>query len=146
MTMKAKYLLAGCALWLAACATAPGSIEQRIRGLEQQQARAAAAGDRATLEKIFAPGFRMINPAGAVASRAELLALLGGGNLPYRAATYETDRVMVYGDRAAVATGTENVEYAADGRKQQRRVTQVWQNEGGTWQLVLRQATLVTPQ
>jgi len=134
------------ALLLAACATTtPPDIEQHIRELEQAQARAAVAGDRAALEKIFAPEFRMINPAGAVASRADLLGLLGGGKPPYRAATYVTDKVMVYGDRAAVATGTESVEYAATGEHQQRRVTQVWQHNGAGWQLVLRQATLVTP-
>lgn len=132
-------------LLLVGCAASPRSVERLIRELEQQQAHAAAAGDRATLERIFAPDFRMINPAGAVASREELLGLLGGGNPPYRAASYDTDRVMVYGNRAAVATGTENVEYAADGRRQQRRVTQVWQKQRGSWQLVLRQATLVTP-
>jgi Domain of unknown function (DUF4440) len=132
-------------LLLGACAASPQVIEQHIRELEQAQARAAVAGDRAALEKIFAPDFRMINPAGAMTSRAELLGLLGGGKPPYRAATYVTDEVIVYGERAAVATGTESVEYAADGRPQQRRVTQVWQNNGGTWQLELRQATLVNP-
>jgi len=134
------------ALLLAACATPPRVIEQHVRELEQAQARAAAAGDRTVLEKIFAPDFRMINPAGAVASRDELLSLLGGGKPPYRAASYVTDKVMVYGDRVAVATGTESVEYASDGRHQQRRVTQVWQRNGNDWQLVLRQATLINPQ
>jgi len=144
--MKTAALLV-VALLLSACAPTPSSqnIEQQIRELEQAQARAAVAGDRAALEKIFAPEFRMINPAGAMASRDELLGLLGGGAPPYRAATYETDTVVVLGDAAAMATGTESVEYAADGRKQQRRVTQVWRRNGAEWQLLLRQATLVNP-
>jgi uncharacterized membrane protein YGL010W len=95
--------------------------------------------------KIFAPDFRMINPAGAMTSRNELLGLLASGKPPYRKATYVTDKVMVNGDRVVVATGTESVEYAADGHPQQRRVTQVWQKNGATWQLVLRQATLINP-
>jgi hypothetical protein len=133
------------ALLLAGCMASPRPIEQQVRTLEQAQAHAAVAGDRATLEKIFAADFRLINPAGAVASRDELLTLLSGGKSPYRAATYITDKVLVYGDRAAVATGTESVEYAASGEHQQRRVTQVWQHNAAGWQLVLRQATLVTP-
>jgi hypothetical protein len=132
-------------LLLCACAGTPATVEQHIRDLEQAQARAAVAGDRAALEKIFASDFRMINPAGAMASRDELLGLLASGKPPYRKATYVTDKVIVYGDRAAVATGTESVEYAADGRPQQRRVTQVWQKNGAAWQLVLRQATLINP-
>jgi len=139
--MKSALVLM--ALMVCACVTSPGNVEQHIRDLEQAQARAAVAGDRAALEKIFAPDFRMINPAGAMASRAELLGLLASGKPPYRKATYVTDKVIVYGDRAVVATGTESVEYAADGRPQQRRVTQVWQKNGVEWQLVLRQATLV---
>jgi uncharacterized protein (TIGR02246 family) len=128
-----------------ACATSPQLVEQQIRELEQAQARAAVAGDSAALERIFAPDFRMINPAGAMASRAELLGMLGGGKSPYRKATYVTDSVTVYGNKAVVTTGTESVEYAADGRPQQRRVTQVWQKNGNEWQLELRQATLVSP-
>jgi ketosteroid isomerase-like protein len=132
-------------LLLGACGDSPQAIEQQIRDLEQAQARAAVAGDKAELENIFAPDFRMINPAGAMASRDELLALLGGGNPPYRKATYETDSVVVLGSGAAMTTGTESVEYAADGRPQQRRVTQVWKKNGAGWQLLLRQATLVDP-
>jgi hypothetical protein len=129
------------ALLLGACATT--GIEQQILEIEQAQARAAVAGDRATLEKIFAPGFRLINPSGAIASRDELLTLLGSGTPPYSAASYVTDTVLVQGRGAVVATGTESVVYAATGERQQRRITQVWQRGSAGWQLVLRQATLV---
>lgn len=130
---------------LTACGQSPDLIDKQIRMLEQAQAQAAVAGDMAALEGIFAPDFRMINPAGAMATRDELLALLGGGNPPYRKATYETDSVVVLASNAVMATGTESVEYAADDRAQQRRVTQVWRKYGDRWQLLLRQATLVQP-
>lgn len=129
---------------LAACAAAPQRQEQAIRALEQRQAQVAVAGDRAALEKIFAPGFRLVNPSGAVASREELLTMLGSGSPPYRAATYTTDSVLPYGE-VVVTTGTENVEYASNGQKQQRRITQVWERAGSGWQLRLRHATLVAP-
>jgi uncharacterized protein (TIGR02246 family) len=142
--MKHVALLA-VALMLAACGQQSGNVEQQIRDLEQAQAHAAVAGDKAALEQIFAPDFRMINPAGATASRDELLGLLASGNPPYRKAVYETDSVVVLGPDAAMTTGTESVEYAADGRPQQRRVTQVWKKNAAGWQLLLRQATLVNP-
>jgi hypothetical protein len=141
--MRLAVAVAG--LLFGACTASPQTIEQQIRELEQVQARAAVAGDRAALEKIFAADFQLINPSGAVASRDELLALLGGGKPPYRAASYVTDRVLVFGASAVVATGTESVEFAATGEPQQRRITQVWQRVGDGWQLVLRQATLVAP-
>jgi hypothetical protein len=120
------------------------NTEADIRALEQRQAQMAMAGNRAALEQIFAPDFRLINPSGAIASRAELLALLGSGTPPYRKAVYTTDTVRVHDD-VVVTTGTEDVEFAADGRPQRRRVTHVWERRGGGWQLVLRQATLVAP-
>jgi hypothetical protein len=87
----------------------------------------------------------MISPAGAIASREELMGLLGGGTPPYRKAVYETNSVVVNDRRTVVTIGTESVEYAADGRPQQRRVTQVWTKHAAGWQLELRQATLVEP-
>lgn len=142
--IRRKVLSLAGALLLAACAGAPTNPEQQIRQLEQQQGKAAVAGDRAALEKIFAPDFRLINPTGAVTSRAELLALLASGTPPYRAASYATETVRPYGE-VVVTTGTEDVEFTSTGQKQQRRVTQVWQRAGEGWQLVLRHATLVAP-
>jgi hypothetical protein len=131
-------------LLLAACAPAT-DVDAQIRDLEQRQAAAALAGDRAALLTIFAPRFRMISPVGGVATRDELLDILASGNPPYRAATYDTETLDAYGD-VVVTTGTEAVEYgpgAQEGQKQLRRVTQVWQRNGDSWWLVLRQATLV---
>lgn len=142
--MKSAVLLCA-ALLLVACGESAQVIEQQVRDMEQAQVQAAVAGDNAALQAIFAPDFRMINPAGAMTSREELLGLLASGNPPYRKAVYETDMVVVLGKDAAMATGTESVEYAVDGRPQQRRVTQVWKKNPGGWQLLLRQATLVSP-
>jgi hypothetical protein len=139
-------LLAACAPDATPEPPAPthAEIEAQVRDLEQRQAAAALAGDRTVLLTIFAPHFRMISPVGAVATRDELLGILTGGNPPYRAATYPTETLDIYSD-VVVTTGTEAVEYgpgAQQGQKQLRRVTQVWHRDGGSWWLVLRQATL----
>jgi hypothetical protein len=121
-----------------------------IRELEQQQARLALAGDRAGLEKLFATEFRVINPAGAVATKAELLDILAGsGPSPYRSATYATHDVTVRGE-TAWSTGIETVVFARDalgsraGQVVQRRITHVWEKQGGQWRLVLRHATNIS--
>jgi uncharacterized protein (TIGR02246 family) len=139
-------ILAGC---LAACAAVPrgDSTEQQIRALEQQQAQAAIARDRAQLEQIFAPDFQIVNPSGVVASKEELLALLLGGTSPYRSAVYQTDKVRVHGD-VVVTTGLETVVPNTGpqaGQSVRRRITQVWRREGGQWRIELRHATIVTP-
>ncbi len=131
---------------LTACAAVPSTnVEQQIRALEQEQARAAIAGERATLERLFAPEFRVINPAGAVASKAELLQLLAGGASPYRSANYETQTVDVFSD-VVVSVGLESVvpnQGAQAGQTVRRRITHVWRREGSAWVLALRHATNV---
>ncbi|HWL64015.1 MAG TPA: nuclear transport factor 2 family protein [Steroidobacteraceae bacterium] len=135
-------------------AAAPVADATTLRDIEQQQARAAIAGDRAALERFFAPTFMLVNPSGVRVTRAELLAVLtGGGAPPYTSATYETEEVTVRGD-VAYTVGLETVVFGANvqglqgaqpGQKVQRRVTHVWERQGGQWRLVLRHASNVAP-
>lgn len=147
INMKARLAcLLMVVMGVAGCNAASPPGETEVRALEQGQVRAALAGDRGALEEIFAPDFRLINPAGAVATREELLAMLAGGAPPYRAATYETETVRSF-PQVVVTTGTETVEFgsgAQAGQRQSRRIMQVWERKGSAWQLVLRQATLVS--
>lgn len=144
--------VAGAALMvlLAACGGRappdPAATEGEIRALEQQQAGIALSGDRDQLRALFAPDFRMVNPAGGVADREQLLDLLAGSAPPYRAATYTTDWVRVASE-VVITSGTERVEYGGEraGESQERRITQIWQRAGDSWQLGFRHATLVTP-
>jgi uncharacterized protein (TIGR02246 family) len=135
-----------CAVMLAVCsATARAGVEEDIRALEQQQVQFALAGDRKALEKLFAPDFRIINPAGAVANKEELLALLTASSAPYKSATYVTETVRRYRD-VVVSTGLESVvpaQGAQAGQNVRRRITHVWEKRRGRWQLVLRHATVV---
>jgi uncharacterized protein (TIGR02246 family) len=139
--------LMGVVLSLGGCAATSLTVTEDIKALEQQQVQAAVSGNRAALERIFAPDFRLINPSGAVASREELLAMLAGGPAPYRSASYVTESVLRYAD-VVVTTGTETVvpaQVAANGQSQRRRITHVWERQGDGWRLRLRHATLVAP-
>lgn len=144
MSIRVGSLLIA-ALLLPACAAV--SSESRIRDLEQQQVHAAIAGDRATLDHLFAPDFRIVNPSGAVANKEELLKLLAGGTSPYKSAVYETQSVRVFRD-SVVTTGLETVvpaQGAQAGQTVQRRITHVWTRDGKDWRLLLRHATIVAP-
>lgn len=130
---------------------AAGPTEQVIRDLEQQQAKAAIGRDRAALERMFAPEFKVINPNGVVGSRETLLGLLlGDGPAPYRSAAYTTDEVRDYGD-TVVSIGMDTVvpnQGSQAGQTVLRRVTQVWRRQKldgkPTWRLVLRHANIIT--
>jgi uncharacterized protein (TIGR02246 family) len=121
------------------------AAEAQVRELEQKQCRAAVAGDLATLQHIFADDYQMVNPAGQITTRAQLLALLTGGTHPYRSATYTTDVVRNLGN-VIVTIGREDVvpnQGRQAGQLVHRRVTQVWVRQRGTWQLSVRQAMVV---
>jgi uncharacterized protein (TIGR02246 family) len=126
-------------------AHAASPVEEKIRDLEQQQCRAAVTGDLPTLQRIFADDYEMVNPAGQLTSRAQLLALLGGATHPYKSATYTTDVVRELG-KVVVTIGREDVvpnQGAQAGQLVHRRVTQVWVRDHGTWRLSVRQAMVV---
>jgi uncharacterized protein (TIGR02246 family) len=144
-------LIAACAVLLTATATAqaatPSRGETEVRTLEQAQARAAVAGDTAMLQRIFADDYQMVNPAGQITTRAQLLALLSGATHPYRSATYTTDVVRDLG-KVIVTIGREDVvpnQGPQAGQVVHRRVTQVWVREQGTWRLSIRHAMVVPP-
>ncbi|RYG68087.1 nuclear transport factor 2 family protein, partial [bacterium] len=118
----------------------PASVEA-VKALEQRQARVAVSGDKAELERLFAPDFALVNPSGALTSRQELLALLTGGT-PYRSATFANERVLDYGE-TIVTVGLETVVPNTGpqaGKDVRRRITHVWHREGGRWLLELRHA------
>jgi uncharacterized protein (TIGR02246 family) len=136
-------LIVGLTITAVSAAGADGEAE--VRALEQQQAQAAVAGDAATLKRIFTDDYRMVNPAGQITTREQLLALLTGATHPYRSATYTTDVVRKLGN-VIVTIGREDVvpnQGPQAGQVVHRRVTQVWVRAKGTWRLSIRQAMVV---
>lgn len=129
-------------------AAAPEAItaaETEVRALEQAQCRAALAGDIAVLQRIFADDYEMVNPAGQLATREQLLALLTGATHPYRSAVYTTDRVRNLGE-VIVTIGREDVvpnQGPQAGQLVHRRVTQVWVRDHGSWRLSVRHAMVM---
>lgn len=129
-----------------ACSAA-SPTETIIRQLEQDQAKAAITRDRAALEKMFSPDFRVISPAGAMNTKEELITILTNNAAPpYASASYQTDIVRDYGD-IVVSIGMDTVvpnTGAQAGKTLKRRVTQVWKRDNGVWQVTLRHANIVT--
>jgi uncharacterized protein (TIGR02246 family) len=140
-------ILAVALLGLAQASTAASPTETTIRELEQAQAKAAIGRDRAALDKMFAPDFRVISPSGAINTKEELLTILTNSTTPpYQSAAYQTDIVRDYGD-VVVSIGMDTVvpnTGAQAGKTVLRRVTQVWKRDNGTWRLTLRHANIVT--
>lgn len=144
-TGLSRVLGAAMAWIMVAVPVLAASTEDTIRQLEQQQTQAALTGDAATLTKIFASDFRIINPAGTISTGEELLQILAGPTHPYSSAKYTTELVRELGD-VVVTVGMEEVvpsQGAQAGQSVHRRVTQVWKREHGHWVLTLRHAMVV---
>ena len=140
-------MMAACALLLSAgaCAATPSAGEIQVRALEQSQDKAAVAGDMLTLQRLFADDYQMVNPAGQITTREQLLALLTGATHPYRSAVYTTDLVRDLGS-VIVTIGREDVVPNQGAQAEQvvhRRVTQVWVRRHGTWRLSIRHAMVM---
>jgi hypothetical protein len=141
-------MMAACALLLTATASAatPSAGEIQVRALEQLQDKAAVAGDMPTLQRILADDYQLVNPAGEIKTRQQLLDMLSAATHPYRSAVYTTDLVRDLGN-VIVTVGREDVvpnqSPGAGQVVQHRHVTQVWVRRRGTWRLSLRHATVV---
>lgn len=141
-----SWVLGAALLWMiTAGPVLAASTEDTIRQLEQQQAQAAVSGDAATLFKLFASDFRIINPTGAIGTGQDLLKILAGPTRPYASAKYTTELVKDLGS-VVVTVGMEEVvptQGPQAGQTVQRRVTQVWKRDHGQWQLTLRHAMVI---
>jgi ketosteroid isomerase-like protein len=87
----------------------------------------------------------MINPQGALVSRADLMRILGGATAPYLSATYETQMVRDLGG-VVFTSGIENVVFndkSSPHMTQHRRITQIWKRVGSGWQLTFRHSSLI---
>ena len=109
--------------------------------------KAIVAGDRDGFVGAFADDVLVNSPFNNVADKAMATQRFKGGIIEYTA----MDRVIDYdGLRKSgevVAMGEEIIKPRGNalhaGKTIRRRFTDVWRNDGGTWKLVLRQATII---
>ena len=98
-----------------AISTSP--LEREIIELEQERLKAFARDDKATFDRLVTDDLTMTHSSGAVANKAEVMAVMRPSTpeRPLPALSTEAVQVRVYGD-AAVMTG-RLVETARDGRR-----------------------------
>ena len=92
-------------------------VQQEIINLEHERLKAFARDDKATFERLVTDDITMTHSSGAVADKAELMAVMRPSTpeRPLPTLSLEDVHVRVYGD-AAVMTG-RLVETARDGRR-----------------------------
>jgi ketosteroid isomerase-like protein len=118
------------------------SAEQAVRQAEEQRCEALTHGDIATVERIMSDDSTYIHSSGEVQSKAAYIADLKSGKRVYKGLKSDDVQVRVYGD-TAVLTGRTDLHVVSSGKDLQfpMRITAVYVNHGGQWQLVTYQST-----
>jgi hypothetical protein len=119
--------------------------EQEVMRLADNWATAELRGDSAFLEKTLADDFIGIGPLGFMLTKQEWLARHEAGDLKYESFSLDEVKVRVYNDDAAVLIGrqSQNAAYRGNSIPGQFRITLVFVQQQGQWQLVSLQLSSI---
>ena len=119
------------------------SWEEQIRRVEEEAASAFLAQNIDRLHELFADDLVVNSPFNRVNSKAQVLDLLQRGIIRHVSHTQEIERITRHDDFVFVM-GHDVVRNSEDGPTITRRFTNVWCSAHGAWQLVGRQATVIS--
>jgi ketosteroid isomerase-like protein len=122
-----------------------GKEEGRILALETAWNHAEESKDAAALDQLLASSLAYIDYDGSIMNKSEFLASIQQESLHPTQITNEEMTAKVYGE-AAVVTGIYREKGTSKGKPYQRRgrFTDTWVKQGGTWQCVASQSTLIS--
>jgi len=120
--------------------------ESEIRELERQRFRAMERVDVATLNRILSDDLIYTHANGLQQTKAELIGVLGSGDMKYESIAPNDTRVRIY-DQAAVVTGHASIKIKTGGGEQGFKICylDVYVKQDGRWQMVAWQSSRVGP-
>jgi hypothetical protein len=145
----AQTIAASLALAIASCAPQPspvgGTEAEAIRASERARLAALVAGDAATAAAFHADEFQLVNPVGAVLSKAEYLGAVSSGQVDY--IVWQPGEIAVRQEgRQAVIRYRSELQVTVGGRALPRTPhwhIDVYEKRDGRWQVIWSQATRV---
>ena len=125
------------------------SVEQTIRSLDLEAARAVLNHDEKAIARYFAPNSVTNNPRnGLTMGSAGVIEAAKTGPADYFKFERSVESVQVLGN-TAITMGSESIvmrnERGEAGRAYDRRYTNVWMKTGKNWQIVARHASVICP-
>lgn len=124
---------------------AAAEVDEVLRGIEERLGRAWVEGDRSFIEQVLADDWSVIDLAGRVLKKSEVLEEAFGSK-DRKVVSMQIDEISVrsFGDWAIVTGRTQAVgEYRGEAAEVTLRFTDVFMNRKGNWQVVASQATLI---
>jgi hypothetical protein len=119
--------------------------QQEIRTLEEQGRAAFLAGDIPTLDALWDDRLLVNSPLNIVNDKARVLELLASGRIRHTINEGQIEHIARYGD-VAVVMGRDAVDGPPANVLTQRRFTNVWQLQDGTWRMIARHAQVMVPR
>jgi ketosteroid isomerase-like protein len=120
----------------------PGAnrVQEQLKKLEEEWAQAFIKRDGATLNRLLADDYIVIDPNGEVGDKASMIADITSGEVVFESIKYENLKVRVYGS-FAIVTGGEIVQMNEGDKSSTSglRFTDVFALRGGRWQAVSSQ-------
>ena len=139
VAVVAAVLLAGAARARAQDPAAAAEVLKR----EDARVQAMLKADVAALEDVLADDLTYTHSNAKVETRREFIDEIRSGRLKYKSIEREGVAVRVYGDDAAIITGSARIQVrSGDADLDVRlRFTDVYVKRGGTWRMVAWQST-----
>jgi ketosteroid isomerase-like protein len=125
---------------LAAMGLAETADEKAVRAAHEAFVKAAASGDRATLEKLYAPGLQYSHSNTMLENKQQSIDALVKSNVKFDVLE---QAIKVYGNVATIRAKVTAHSAAGD---TPMTMLQVWVKNGKDWQLVERQTTRIPAQ
>ena len=150
LALSILLLLSGSA-WTEARAQTRNPEEDVVRSLDDQERSAALKRDVEALERLWSDQFTVNAPNNKVVigRRAVLDTFVRGGIINFSSFERKIEYMRIDGD-LAILMGGETVRPTADapmaGQTVQRRFTNIWKKEAGTWRLFARHANVIPPR
>jgi ketosteroid isomerase-like protein len=123
---------------------AGGDAKATLEQMEKDRAQAVVKKDTATLEKMTADDYVLIDANGKVRTKADTMNDIKSGTISIQSNDVDDLKVQLYGN-TAVVTGRSNPKGTIDGKDVSGpiRFTRVYVKRNGTWQSVLFQQTRI---
>jgi len=120
------------------------AVKQEILRIENERNRAVVSGDAAALDRLTAADYTFITLRGELRTKDEIVQGFKSGSFHYDTRTISDLTVRVYGN-TAIVVGRSNQKGSENGKDYSGdyRFTRVYVKQGGQWQTVALQTTLI---
>jgi ketosteroid isomerase-like protein len=142
-----KIIITLSSLFIFFCAFSQCNKEFEIRKLEDAQREAFLKKDTTALYKIFSPDFVVNAPTNKITTLQQLKHLIRSGEVNVEVFERVKEKVT-FNDKVDIVMGNETLHPAGKmpnaGKIVKRRYTNIWMKNKNSWQLMARQATIIS--